>query len=147
MATQKIVSSADKEKKNDATMISLPAPEEPPIIATTKLGMIAKQRVKRLRIHGLNRKLRNPCITYWPAYVPVIVELCPEASSAIAKSLELQLPSTFFSRKEALLRSKSSQLLLSSATKFGELQTAPLTEITDMLIKNATLKANALSMR
>ncbi|PON57273.1 hypothetical protein PanWU01x14_175370 [Parasponia andersonii] len=41
-------------------MISFPAPAEPPMIATIKLGTIAKHRVKKLRIHGLSRKSRKP---------------------------------------------------------------------------------------
>lgn len=41
-------------------MINFPAPEEPPIRATIKLGTIAKERVKRFRIHGLSLKSRNP---------------------------------------------------------------------------------------
>jgi hypothetical protein len=32
---------------------------------------------------------------YWPAYVPVMVELCPEAKSATPYTIELDLPSTF----------------------------------------------------
>jgi hypothetical protein len=41
-------------------IISFPAPLEPPIRATIKLGTIAKQRVKRFRSHGSSRKSRNP---------------------------------------------------------------------------------------
>lgn len=44
----------------DAMMIKFPAPAEPPIIATTKLGTIAKHRVKKFRIHGCRRKSKNP---------------------------------------------------------------------------------------
>lgn len=44
----------------DAMMISFPAPAEPPISETIKLGTIAKQRVKKFRIHGSSRKSRNP---------------------------------------------------------------------------------------
>jgi len=32
---------------------------------------------------------------YWPAYVPVMVELNPEASKAMAYIVELDLPKTF----------------------------------------------------
>lgn len=56
-------------------MINFPAPAEPPMRATIKLGIIAKHLVKKFLSHGLIVKLRNPCITYCPAYVPVIVEL------------------------------------------------------------------------
>lgn len=42
-------------------IISFPAPDEPPIIATIKLGIIAKHRVKKFRIHGCRRKSRKPC--------------------------------------------------------------------------------------
>lgn len=41
-------------------MISCPAPLEPPIKATIKLGTIAKERVNRFRSHGSSRKSRNP---------------------------------------------------------------------------------------
>lgn len=44
----------------EAIIINFPAPSEPPMIATIRLGTIAKQRVKKLRIHGFRRKLRNP---------------------------------------------------------------------------------------
>lgn len=134
---------------------------------------------------------QNTCMTYCPAYVPVIVELWPEASRAIAKSLELQLPKTFYKnnnlvngyaewnsillseskcqkdqkdslhnqpvfnklqshtlrRKEALFKSKSWQLFWSTGFKLDELQTAPLTEITDTFMKNATSRAIPLSIK
>lgn len=44
----------------DAIMISFPAPEDPPMIATIKLGTIAKLRVKKFLIHGVSFKSRNP---------------------------------------------------------------------------------------
>ena len=44
----------------DAIMMSFPAPEDPPMIATIKLGTIAKHRVKKFRTHGVNFKSRNP---------------------------------------------------------------------------------------
>lgn len=80
-------------------MIKFPAPEDPPMRATIRLGTMAKHRVRKFRIHGFSLKSRNPyaketnirekdgeterggererptCITYCPAYVPVMVEL------------------------------------------------------------------------
>lgn len=50
------------------------------------------------------------------------------------------------SKKEALFKSKSLQLSLSSGFRFEELQTAPLTEITDTLMRNATDRAKPLSI-
>lgn len=44
----------------DAMMIKFPAPDAPPIIATTRLGTIAKHRVKKFLIHGFSLKSRNP---------------------------------------------------------------------------------------
>ena len=44
----------------DAIMISFPAPEDPPMSATIKLGIIAKLRVKMFLIHGVSFKSRNP---------------------------------------------------------------------------------------
>lgn len=44
----------------DAIMISFPAPAEPPMTATIRLGTIAKDRVKKLRSHGFSRKSRKP---------------------------------------------------------------------------------------
>ena len=44
----------------DAIMISFPAPEDPPMIATIKLGTIAKLRVKKFLTHGVSFKSRNP---------------------------------------------------------------------------------------
>lgn len=40
--------------------MSFPAPADPPMTATIKLGTIAKHLVKKFRIHGLSRKSRNP---------------------------------------------------------------------------------------
>lgn len=40
--------------------MSFPAPAEPPISGAIKLGTIAKHRVKKFLIHGLNRKSRKP---------------------------------------------------------------------------------------
>lgn len=103
-------------------MISRPAPEEPPMIETMRLGVIAIHRVIRFRSHFLILISKNPCnscsdelwkwyiiciiiiiihtyihtcMMYCPAYVPVIVELCPDASNAIAYTIELDFPSTF----------------------------------------------------
>lgn len=41
-------------------MIKLPAPDAPPMIATIKLGTMAKDRVRQFLIHGLIRKSRKP---------------------------------------------------------------------------------------
>ena len=76
-------------------MINFPAPAEPPMRATIRLGIIAKHLVKKFLSHGTSLRSRNPCMMYCPAYVPVIVELCPEARSAMANSFELHLPTTF----------------------------------------------------
>lgn len=40
--------------------MSCPAPAEPPISATIRLGTIAKHRVRKFRSHGFNRKSRKP---------------------------------------------------------------------------------------
>ncbi|KAL3535436.1 hypothetical protein ACH5RR_003897 [Cinchona calisaya] len=98
---------SSNDKIIDVIMIRFPAPEEPPMIATIRLGTIAKDRVKKFRIHGFILKSGNPCTKYFVAYVSVIVELWPDASKAIAKTLELQLPKTCLSKKEALFKSKS----------------------------------------
>ena len=50
------------------------------------------------------------------------------------------------SKKEALFKSKSLQLAWSSGVVFEELQTAPLTEIIDTLMRKATIKAKPLSI-
>lgn len=42
-------------------MINFPAPVEPPMIATIRLGTIAKHRVSKFRSHGLSRRSRKPC--------------------------------------------------------------------------------------
>lgn len=41
-------------------IINFPAPEEPPIKATIRLGTIASILVRKFRNHGLILKLRNP---------------------------------------------------------------------------------------
>lgn len=45
-------------------MIKFPAPEAPPMIATTRLGTIAKHRVRKFLIHGFSLKSRNPWINH-----------------------------------------------------------------------------------
>lgn len=78
-------------------MINFPAPAEPPMRATMRLGIIARHLVRKFLTHGTSFRSRKPCVTftYCPAYVPVIVELRPEARSAMANSFELHLPTTF----------------------------------------------------
>lgn len=44
----------------DVITMRCPAPAEPLMSATIKLGTIAKHRVKRFRSHGFNRKSRKP---------------------------------------------------------------------------------------
>jgi hypothetical protein len=41
-------------------IINWPAAEEPPITDTIKLGRIAKDLVRRLRIQGVIRRSKNP---------------------------------------------------------------------------------------
>lgn len=48
------------KKPTDAIMMSSPAPAEPPMSATTKLGTMAKLRVNIFRSQGFRRKSRNP---------------------------------------------------------------------------------------
>ncbi|KAL3506913.1 hypothetical protein ACH5RR_032295 [Cinchona calisaya] len=88
-------------------MIRFLAPEKPPMIAAIRLGTIVKDRVKQFRIHGFIIKSRNPCRAYCLTYVLVTVELWLDASKAISKTLELQLPKTCLSKKKALFKSKS----------------------------------------
>lgn len=47
----------------EAMIISLPAPEEPPIIEATKLGIMAIHRVSRFLIQGCIFISRKPCKT------------------------------------------------------------------------------------
>jgi len=44
----------------EAMMINFPAPAEPPIKATIKLGIIAKHLVRKFLSHGSSLKSRNP---------------------------------------------------------------------------------------
>lgn len=50
------------------------------------------------------------------------------------------------SRKDASFKSKFLQLSESCGFRFEELQTSPLTEITDTLMRKATIRANPLSI-
>lgn len=50
-----------KEEQTDAMMMSLPAPEDPPIIATIRLGVMAIALVIRFLNHFLIFKSRKPC--------------------------------------------------------------------------------------
>lgn len=46
------------------------------------------------------RMLLITCMIYWPAYVPDIVELCPEASNAMPYTMELDFPRRFCGERE-----------------------------------------------
>lgn len=46
----------------EAIIINCPAPAEPPMRDTIKLGTMAKHLVKKFLIHGCSRKSRNPYI-------------------------------------------------------------------------------------
>jgi hypothetical protein len=46
----------------DAMIIRRPAPEEPPIIATIRLGAIAMVRVMRFCCHFFIFMFKNPCL-------------------------------------------------------------------------------------
>jgi len=60
-----------------------PSPAMP---ITNAAGTIANKRVTMRRSQTGRRKSRNPSMTIWPASVPVMVEFCPEASSASANT-------------------------------------------------------------
>lgn len=64
-------------------IVSLPL--SPARRATNKLGTMATLRVMRFLFQAATFHWRKPSITNWPAYVPVIVELWPEAKRASAK--------------------------------------------------------------
>lgn len=51
----------------DAMIMRRPAPLEPPIMETTKLGTMAMLRVIRFRTHFFILMSRNPCMMYCPA--------------------------------------------------------------------------------
>ena len=105
-----------------------------------------------------------------------MVELCPDASKAMAYTVELDFPNTFcekqdmmqelctrdscidnkhrifepshtLRRKEAELRVRSLHLSTSIAERLLLEQTVPETDIMDTLIKKATASANPLSIR
>lgn len=49
-----------QDQHTDAIIINFPAPEDPPMSATIRLGTMAAHRVKKFLIHGFNLKSRNP---------------------------------------------------------------------------------------
>mmetsp|Transcript_30999 Transcript_30999/g.77539 ORF Transcript_30999/g.77539 Transcript_30999/m.77539 type:complete len:224 (-) Transcript_30999:973-1644(-) len=53
--------------------------------ATATAGPSASARVRRVRFHLSIRRERNPSMMYCPASVPVMVLLCPAASSPMAQ--------------------------------------------------------------
>jgi len=71
----------------DATTSWL-APCGPAMSATASEGTMATARETMLRSQSGRESSRKPSMTNCPANVPVMVELCPEASSAIAHSVE-----------------------------------------------------------
>ena len=63
-------------------------------------GMIAMARETSRRVPGRIRKSVKPSITTWPANVPVTLDVCPEASSAIPKrTLAALVPSAGASKR------------------------------------------------
>ncbi|MNL42247.1 hypothetical protein D3C87_1646900 [compost metagenome] len=56
-------------------------------MVTINAGITAINRVINLLNQGFNLIFKNPSITICPARVPVNVEFCPEAKSAIAKAI------------------------------------------------------------
>ncbi|CKS89622.1 Uncharacterised protein [Mycobacterium tuberculosis] len=78
----------------------LPTPPSPNHQTPRKAGPSASARVISRRCqHGIFMS-RKPSMMIWPAMVPVKVELCPEASSAMPNSVAAKaLPTTGSSRR------------------------------------------------
>ena len=53
--------------------------------ATRSVRAIAMERVNMTRFQRGHLMLRNPSMANWPAYVPVIVELSPDARMPTAQ--------------------------------------------------------------
>ncbi|BAT00881.1 Os07g0258501 [Oryza sativa Japonica Group] len=79
----------------DAMTMRRPAPLDPPMMETIKLGTMAMLRVIRFRSHCFILMSRNPCRYMEKKNLPVMVELCPEAKSATPYTVALDFPSTF----------------------------------------------------
>mmetsp|Transcript_72586 Transcript_72586/g.151590 ORF Transcript_72586/g.151590 Transcript_72586/m.151590 type:complete len:232 (-) Transcript_72586:944-1639(-) len=82
---------------DDTTTKSL-APLGPARIDTAREGTMATPREARLRSQSGTDMSTNPDITNCPAYVPVMVELWPEARRAMAQRKEARSPNVFESK-------------------------------------------------
>mmetsp|Transcript_13789 Transcript_13789/g.33225 ORF Transcript_13789/g.33225 Transcript_13789/m.33225 type:complete len:441 (-) Transcript_13789:106-1428(-) len=83
-----------KKRMTEERMMRYSAYSSPAMMTTRSEGTMAAERVRNARSTGLIRISRKPSITNCPAYVPVMVELCPDASSAAANRLFAAPPST-----------------------------------------------------
>ncbi|MNR13854.1 hypothetical protein D3C85_1302840 [compost metagenome] len=72
-----------------------PSALSPNHIMVKKAGIMASKRVISLRNQGCILSFKWPSITICPASVPVTVELCPAAISAIANRAGATLPKIF----------------------------------------------------
>ena len=86
-------------------------------------------------------------MTNCPAYVPVMVELCPEASNAAAKRLLAAVPKTFFSISGAFCSGRS--MMSRRRSPVGSTKSASsdprraATMTTAQLMKRVTANASA----
>lgn len=60
--------------------------------AMQNVGTMAIVRVNKTRFQRGHSKFKNPSITNWPAYVPVIVELWPDAKMPTAQMYSAYVP-------------------------------------------------------
>ena len=90
--------------------------------ATRMAGIMAIERVSITRFHGGSLSFRNPSITNCPAYVPVIVDDCPAASSPIAQMYTIGLPKLASRQSPALRRSMLPESHTPAALAFGWLK-------------------------
>lgn len=74
---------------------------------TQMAGTMAMDLVSKTRCQIGSVKSRKPSITNWPAYVPVMVELCPAASRPIAQIYLALSPTVATRASVAEFRSRS----------------------------------------
>eukprot|EP00982_Pelagococcus_subviridis_P006483 30135-Pelagococcus_subviridis.AAC.17 len=132
-----------KNRITDDTTMSVSACSSPAMMHTSSDGMIAALRVRNARSTGFIFSSRKPSMTNCPAYVPVMVLLCPDASSATANKIFAELPSACLSMSGAFCSGRSMISCRRSSEMLGSSIVCAATMTTAKLITSVTASAHA----
>jgi len=108
-----------------------------------KVGTKVRHGATRYIMHLLIPE--NPCIMYWPEYVVITAQLCPEANSAKPYTTALDLHKTFLNSTDADFKVRLLHVLLSSERSSTHIVAESDTMATFTI--SARNKANAFSSK